>query len=180
MVSAGRGVAAVDEDRLTGDIVRRAAREKERRTPQVRQRAVSLTTGAVSSVAKKPGAIALAFTPCRDHASACARVSWAIAPFDAPYGAQSANARTDCSEAMLMMRPQPRAIIAGARRWARKNGASRFSLIVASQSSSVTSRIDFRRLVPAADTSISGAPKDSPARAAHSLSEARSARSQGR
>ena len=79
-----------------------------------------------------------------------------------------------------MMRPKPRAIIAGARRCARKNGASRFSLIVASQSSSVTSRIDFRRLVPAADTSISGAPKDSPARAAHSLSEARSARSQGR
>src|SRR6185369_17779091 len=65
-------------------------------------------TAAVSAVAKNPGAIALAVTPPDDHACACARVSCITPPFDAPYGALLANARTDCSEAMLMMRPHPR------------------------------------------------------------------------
>ena len=48
------------------------------------QRAGSFATGAVSGVAKKPGAIALAQTPCFDQASAWARVSCITPPLDAP------------------------------------------------------------------------------------------------
>src|SRR5438093_8312872 len=144
------------------------------------QRTESLASGAVSAVAKKPGAIAFAFTPYLDQAWACARVSCASAPFDAPYGALSAKARTDCSDAMLMIRPQLFAIIAGASLCARRNGASRLTRIVASHAASVTSSIGARRLTPAAQTRMSGAPKRALARAAHAFSAMRSARSQGK
>src|SRR5438477_164324 len=140
--------------------------------------AQSWASGAVSAVANKPGASAFAVTPCLDHACACARVSCASAPFDAPYGALSAKACTDCSDAILMIRPQLFAIIAGASLCARKNGASRLMRIVASHASSVTSSIGARRLMPAAQTKISGAPKQSEAREAHALRAPRSARSQ--
>ena len=142
------------------------------------QRAGSPATGAVNGVAKKPGAMALVFTPWRDQASACARVSCITPPFDAPYGPLLPNARTDCSEAMLMIRPQPLAIIAGASFCARKNGASRLSLSVASQSPSLISVIGRRTFTPAAETRMSGAPKNAGALPAHSAIAPRSVRSQ--
>src|SRR5690349_10379096 len=103
-------------------------------------------TGAVRGVAKNPGAMAFAVTPLLDHASACARVSCMIPPFDAPYAPLLANARTDCSDAMLMIRPHPRSIIAGTSRFDRKNGASRLRRIVQSQSADVRSSIGLRML----------------------------------
>ena len=44
----------------------------------------SAKTGAVNSVGKNPGPMALAVIPKRDQASAIARVSWTMAAFVAP------------------------------------------------------------------------------------------------
>jgi hypothetical protein len=90
-----------------------------------------------------------------------------------------ANARTDCSDAMLTIRPHPRAIIAGASRCERKNGASRLTRMSRSQSSAVSSSIGLRMLTPAQLTRMSGAPKNDGAASAQRSSAARSARSHG-
>ena len=47
-------------------------------------RSGSAKTGAVNSVRKNPGPIALTVIPKRDQASAIARVNCATPPFDAP------------------------------------------------------------------------------------------------
>src|SRR5688572_10390492 len=78
---------------------------------------------------------------------------------------------------MLMMRPQPRAIIAGANACARKKGASRLMRRTASQSASVMSSMGFLMLMPAALTRMSGGPNGRAASAAMVRSSARSARS---
>src|SRR5207237_9797399 len=97
---------AVDENRLAGYVVRCRAGKEHRRTPQIAQFAVATDKRARSHLlpalriacdgrgqrgSENPGAIALAFTPCRDHASACARVSCMLALFEAPAGAAVAN-----------------------------------------------------------------------------------------
>ena len=76
-----------------------------------------------------------------------------------------------------MMRPHPFAIIAGASACDRKNGAARLIARTASQSAMVTSSIGLRMLMPAALTTISGAPKNDAARSAAARSASRSARS---
>src|SRR6056297_2738204 len=69
------------------------------------------------------------------------------------------KARKVWSEAKLTIRPQPLAFIAGTSCCDRKNGADRLSARVVSQPSGVTSSARWRVLMPAAWTTISGAPK---------------------
>ena len=57
-----------------------------------------------------------------------------------------------------MIRPQPRAAIAGPNRWPSRNGAVRFTAMVRSQSASVSSASGGRRLIPAQLTRMSGSP----------------------
>ena len=76
-----------------------------------------------------------------------------------------------------MMRPHPFEIIAGANACDRKNGAAKLIASTASQSAGLTSSIGLRMLMPAALTTMSGAPKNDGARLAAADSASRSERS---
>ena len=104
------------------------------------------------------------------------RVSAARPPFDAPYPPLFANARWACCEVTLMIRPKPRAAIAGPNRWPSRNGAVKLTATVRSQSSTLSDASGGRRLTPAQLTRMSGGPNAAASAAARSTCE-RSARS---
>src|SRR5580704_6193593 len=95
----------------------------------------SLARCALSRVITKPGHTELQHTPDRAHASDCERVSDVRPPFEAPYPPLLAKARCACCDVTLMIRPQPRAAIAGPNRCPSRNGAVRLTASVRSQSS---------------------------------------------
>ena len=76
------------------------------RAASAADRTGSDATSAVSGVATKPGTIALQHTPRDAQASDWDLVSPASPAFAAPYPPLVPNARTDCWEAILRIRPQ--------------------------------------------------------------------------
>ena len=75
-------------------------------------RAGSAKTGAVRSVGKKPGAMRVAGDAVPRPLFGDGAGELHDAALGRAIGAESGNARCDCSEAMLTMRPQPRCAIA--------------------------------------------------------------------
>src|SRR5579863_6729200 len=134
-------------------------------------------TSMVSGVDTNPGQTELTHTPEADHASDCDRVSAASPDLVAPYPPLLPNARIACCEVMLMIRPQPRAAIAGPKRCPSRNGAVRLTAIMRSQCSSDREPSSGRRLTPAQLTRMSGSPNEAAAADAPRRTSARSERS---
>src|SRR5580692_10649837 len=139
----------------------------------------SLARCALSRVITKPGHTELQHTPDRAHASDCERVKDARPPFDAPYPPLLANARWACCEVTLMIRPQPRAAIAGPNRWPSRNGAVRLTAMVRSQSCTLSDDSGGRMLTPAQLTRMSTDPNAASASEAARPTSSRNARSAG-
>ena len=144
------------------------------RAARAATRSGSAATCAFSRVGTNPGHTELQHTPDRAHASDCDRVSGGQARPSTPRTRRCcANARWACCEVTLMIRPQPRAAIAGPNRWPSRNGAVRLTAMVRSQSSTLSDGSGGRRLTPAQLTRMSGAPN---AAAASSAARATAAR----
>src|SRR5580692_4239045 len=137
----------------------------------------SLARCALSRVMTKPGHTELQHTPDRAHASDCERVNDARPPFDAPYPPLLANARWACCEVTLMIRPNPRAAIAGPNHWPSRNGAVRLTAMVRSQSCTVNDANGGRMLTPAQLTRMSTGPNAASASEAARETSERTARS---
>lgn len=125
----------------------------------------------------KPGHTELQQTPDEAHASDWERVSAARPPFEAPYPPLLPNAFSACCDVTLMIRPQPRPAIPGPNRCPSRNGAVRFTAIVASHSASDIDPSGGRRLIPAQFTRMSGSPNNPAALSAIHRTESRAARS---
>src|SRR5580693_3734440 len=132
---------------------------------------------ALSRVATKPGHTELQHTPEAAHASDCERVNEARPPFDAPYPPLLANARWACCEVTLMIRPNPRAAIAGPNHWPSRNGAVRLTAMVRSQSCTLSDDSGGRMLIPAQLTRMSTDPNAASASVAARATLSRNARS---
>src|SRR3984885_3980608 len=115
-------------------------------------------TSRVSGVATNPGQTEFTHTPDADHASDWDRVRDARPPLEAPYPPLLPNARCACCEVTLMIRPQPRAAMAGPKRCPSRNGAVRLTAVIMSQCSSDSDGSGGRRFTPAQLTRMSGSP----------------------
>src|SRR5439155_469759 len=109
--------------------------------------------GAVSGVSTTPGAMAFARTPRGPSSAASARRSWTIPAFVAAYTPCPGSTTCERMLEKATMLPEPRSAMRLPTARASRNVPLRFTSMTRSNSSSVTSAMRFRTLMPGVDTS---------------------------